>query len=328
MALDRWTADLIYRSMLRSRQLETALIQAVAAGKPAHVGHPASGQEAVAAGVCAALRPDDHLYCAHRAKHWALSKGSRVDQVAGELWGKRSGLAKGLGGEMHMLDAAVGFMGSSHIVGGTLPVAVGSALAARLDGTDRVTVVAFGDGASVQGTFHEALNLAAIWDLPVLFVCENNQYAESTPVEYFSRPSEIHLKAVPYGMPSVRIDGQDALAVFDAVNTIVCDMRRDHRPRFVEALTYRYLGHFYGDKTRRYRTEEEEARWAARDPIALFEADAFSRGLVESSRLTAIRDEVVAEVSAAMRDAEVSPYPDLTELHRSALKRPTCAERW
>ena len=321
-----WNGEAMYRSMFRARRLEAALIEAVTTGQPAHVGHPATGQEAVAAGVCAVLRVDDHLYCAHRAKHWAIAKGASLDRLAAELWGKDSGLARGLGGEMRMSDLSVGFMGSSHIVGGTLPVAVGSALAAKLDGSDRVTVVAFGDGASVQGTFHEALNLAAIWELPVLFVCENNQYAESTPVEYFSRPSELYLKAKPYGIPSVRVDGQDAFAMTEAASAFVNEMRRDRRPRFIEALTYRYFGHFYGDKTSRYRTREEEAAWIARDPLVIFEAQASRAGL-DPARLARIREEVAAEIAAAIGFAERSAYPERSELEASALARPVMAGR-
>jgi TPP-dependent pyruvate/acetoin dehydrogenase alpha subunit len=324
---DKTVMRAIYRSMQRARQLEAALIAALTAGKPAHVGHPGAGQEAVAAGACAALRNDDHLYCAHRAKHWAIAKGSPVEGIASEMWGQVDGLANGLGGEMHMRDDNVGFIGSSHIVGGSLPPAVGSAMAAKLDGGDRVAVVAFGDGASVQGTFHESLNLAAILELPVLFLCENNQYAESTSVEYFSRPVEIYRKAEPYGIASVRVDGQDALAVFDAVSSAVEAMRADRRPRFVEALTYRYLGHFYGDKTSRYRTSEEELIWTERDPLVIFEAKAPGAGLDQPS-MRAIQDEVAEEIARAMGLAEAATYPPLEELSASPLADPMSAGGW
>lgn len=318
MNVDQMKAVEMYRSMLRSRRLEESLIEALSAGKPAHVGHPASGQEAVAAGTCAALRRDDRLYCSHRTKHWALSKGCNLEALAAEYWGKAVGLARGWGGEMHIMDNSVGFIGSNHVVAGNIPVAVGSALAAKLDGGDRVTVVAFGDGASVQGTFHEGLNLAAIWGLPVLFLCENNQYAESTPVEYHSHPSEIYRKASVYDIPSVRVDGQDVLAVYDIVQKMVAGMRKDRKARFIEALTYRYLGHFYGDKTTRYRTPEEEAIWRGRDPITIFEKQSQERRLLSSGDLARIKKEVDTEVAAAMKFAEESAYPDLSELEATA----------
>jgi TPP-dependent pyruvate/acetoin dehydrogenase alpha subunit len=243
------------------------------------------------------------------------------------MWGKASGLARGLGGEMHMRDDSVGFIGSSHIVGGSLPPAVGSAMAAKLDGGDRISVVAFGDGASVQGTFHEALNLAAILEVPVLFLCENNQYAESTSVEYFSRPSEIYRKAEPYGIPSVRVDGQDALAVFDAVSAAVQAMRKDRRPRFIEALTYRYLGHFYGDKTTRYRTTTEESSWTSRDPLVVFEAKAPAAGL-NAAAMRDIKEQVAGEIAQVMHQAEASPFPSLDEIAASPLAHPTPTGGW
>lgn len=296
----------LYREVLRPRKLELALIDAVNTGKAVHVGHPVSGQEAVAAGVCAALQHADKLYCSHRVKHWALAKGCELARVAAEYWGKSSGLAEGRGGEMRMMDETVGFMGSNPVVGSALPQAVGSALAAKMDAAGRIAVVAFGDGASVQGTFHESLNLAAVWNVPVLFVCENNLYAESTPLEYYSRPTEIVAKARTYGIEAIRVDGQDAVRVRDASLEIVNQMRRDGRPRLLEAMTYRFLGHFFGDKTLRYRSEREEAHWRARDPVLILKQRVAPSAHVAFER---IEREVTEEVDAAMKAAEAAPEP-------------------
>lgn len=311
--MDEGRVGHIYRSMLRARRLEESLAEALNSGKSVHVGHPSSGQEAVAAGLCTALSKEDRLYCGHRAKHWAISKGCDLKRLAAEYCGKTTGFCGGWGGEMHMLDKSVAFMGSNHVVGSALPVAVGSALAAKLEGSRRVTVVAFGDGASVQGSFHEALNLAAIWQLPVLFVCENNHYAESTPVEYFSSPPEIYKKAASYDIPARWVDGQDALVVYELGSRMLADMREDGGPRFIEASTYRFLGHYYGDDTMRYRTPEEERAWRLRDPLQLFPKLAEERGLLSSETLARIRAEVDDEVAEAMEFADESPFPDAPE---------------
>ncbi len=287
-ALDR---DL-YETMVRCRAFEDELI-AGAARDGIRVGHPYRGQEAVAAGVCLALRPDDRMTSTHRSHGHAVAKGCDPTRLALELYGRVEGFCCGRGGEMNVADYSVGFMGATEIVGGNLAMASGLALAARLERSDRVTVAFLGEGGANQGSFAEVLNLASVWLLPLVIVCENNGYAESTPAEYALGGPGLVARAGAYGLPGMSVYGQDVFAVHDAASGAVARARAGFGASLIEARTYRYYGHYYGDRDRRYRTALELARWKARDPIALARAALTEAGTLEDGEA----DEIAARAS-------------------------------
>jgi TPP-dependent pyruvate/acetoin dehydrogenase alpha subunit len=312
------TAAKMYRDIVTTRYLEDALIAGISGAihSVMRVGHPVTGQEAVAAGACAALRQDDLIFCGHRMKHWAIAKGVDLGALVAEIAGKTTGLAGGMGGEMHNYDDSIGYMGPTHMVAGTLPVAVGCAMALKLQGGDNIVLAEYSDGATPNGVWHEAMNLASVYQVPVLFFLENNQYAESTPPIYHSRPGNFVEKAAGYGFPGEKVDGQDAFAVYEATSKTVEAMRRERTPRFIEAVTYRYYGHWYGDRTSRYRTAEEEAYWRGRDPVDLCAESAKQRGLLSADELEQIRDQAKRAVATAIEFADESPFPDLADLEQ------------
>ncbi|MBI2847054.1 MAG: thiamine pyrophosphate-dependent dehydrogenase E1 component subunit alpha [Chloroflexi bacterium] len=314
MTLKREQLIWAYEMMVLIRRLEESLMDAVAQGKPTYVGHPYSGQEAVAVGVCANLNSNDYLFSSHRAKGWALAKGLDLNKVVAEMWGKVTGASMGRGGEMQMADATAGYMGGNVVVASNLPLACGTALAAKLRGKGQVTVCQFGDGASNQGAFHESLNLSAIWKLPVVWLCENNRYAESTPVEYAVSVPNIAERAKAYNIPGVTVDGQDVLAVYDAAGQAVKRARTGEGPTLVEAKTYRYYGHFFGDKTTRYRTQEEEAAFRAKDCILQFKKKVLEQELLTPKDLESADQRVEVKIAGAMKFAEESRYPTVEEL--------------
>ena len=309
--LTRKEALSLYSTMLLCRRIEERMINDMTSGKQLIVGHPTSGQEAVAVGVCAALRLSDHLYCSHRAKAWAIAKGVKTDRLMAEFWGKATGVANGRGGEMLMGDMDIGFAGSTPVVASNMPLACGSALAAKTKKTGAVAVCAFGDGGSNQGAFHESLNLSAIWKLPAVWVCENNGYAESTAVEYAIPVTDIAERANAYAIPGVVVDGQDVLAVYAVAKQAIERARAGEGPTLIEAKTYRYHGHFYGDNTKRYRSPEEEQQHKDRDCIEQMKQEALTRGLFTGDDCEEAELEVQKTVVAASEFAEQSPYPDI-----------------
>ena len=232
--------------------------------------HTSLGQEAVAVGVCAALRRDDHLVTTHRGHGHVLAKGADPDAAMAELFGKATGLCKGKGGSMHIADARLGILGANAIVGASLPLATGAALSSKVLGRDTVAVAFFGDGAVNQGAYHESLNLAAIWSLPVVFVCENNRYAEFTDSSEMTRRESVVETAGAYRIEAVQVDGNDVEAVHSAARDAVARCRAGEGPVLLEALTYRWHGHYEGDP-QVYKPSEEVAAWMARDPLVLVE---------------------------------------------------------
>lgn len=306
----------MFRTMSLSRALEEALIKAAMSGKPVRIGHTYIGQEAVAVGVCGALRPTDYVTSTHRSHGHAIAKGVDPNAFMAELFGRVDGVCGGRAEEMAMADHSVGFMGSTEIVGGNAGMAVGLALGSKMQGLDRVTVCFFGDGATNQGILHESMNLAAIWKLPVIFVCDNNQYAESTPVEYALSVPSFADRAGAYGMPGVQVDGQDVVAVYDAMQPLIERARQGEGPSAVDAKTYRYFGHYYGDRHLRYRSEEEVEQYRKCDAIDTFRQRLLAAGLITDSELSAISDEVLAIAEAAVAFAEQSPVPEPEEVAR------------
>jgi TPP-dependent pyruvate/acetoin dehydrogenase alpha subunit len=275
--------------------------------------HTSLGQEAVAVGVCAALRDDDWIATTHRGHGHCLAKGADVEAAMAELFGKATGLCKGKGGSMHIADPRKGILGANAIVGASLPLATGAALSSRLLGRDDVSVAFFGEGAVNQGTFHESVNLAAIWDLPVLFVCENNRYAEFTDSRTMSRREGVAALGPAYGVHATMVDGNDVEAVLHATQEAVDACRRGEGPRLLEAETYRWQGHYEGDP-QTYKPAEEVEAWRARDPLLITRARIASESLASNDELDAVLRDAEERIARAEAFARSSPYPELTEI--------------
>jgi len=299
----------LYVGMYRIRQCEDQLNTVFAKNLfPGYI-HSYMGQEACAVGVCAALRQDDSIVTTHRGRGHYLAKGMALKPMMAEMFGKATGIGGGRGGEMHAADPANGILGGNGIVGGGIPYAAGAAYSAVLDGTDRVTVAFFGEGASNQGAFHETLNIAAAWSLPLIFVCENNLYAEMTPFKETVKETDIAKRAVGYGIPGVVVDGNDVLAVLAATRTAVARARAGEGPTLLELKTYRTGGHFQGDPCK-YRTREEEALWKSRDPLPKFRALALKMGAFNEAELIPLEATLTTEMTEAIDFSIASPDPD------------------
>lgn len=299
----------MYRRMSRIRQFEATTKELLLAGELYGAFHTSTGQEASIVGSCMALRDDDYMVGTHRSHGHPIGKGAALDGLLAELMGKETGVNQGKGGSMHLSDFSVGSLGETSIVGSGLPVAAGAALGSKLQGIDRVTLCFFGDGASNQGTFHESLNLAAIWTLPAVYVCENNGYGELTAAHKTMAVEQVSERAAGYGMPGVTVDGQDVLAVYEAVNEAVARARRGEGPSLVETMTYRFDNHAIGIRIENYRDPAEIEHWRTqRDPLVLFR-DALGERGVDGDELDVIDKEVEAELAEALDFARSSPAP-------------------
>ena len=306
----RW----IYERMRLIREFEDRTAQLFAAGQIPGFVHLYAGEEAIAVGVCALLTDADFITSTHRGHGHCIAKGVDVKEMMAELYGKATGACKGKGGSMHIADVEKGMLGANGIVGAGGPLACGSALMAKVKGTDRVTVCFFGDGAAEQGTMHESMNLASIWKLPVIFVCENNGYAQTTPAHYHCAAKDIADRATAYNMPGFVIDGTDVFAVYEAANEAIARARRGEGPTLIECKAFRYYGHFQGDNMS-YFTEEEIAANRARDPIEKFKKRVLERGLMTEQELAEIDAWAKKEIDEAIKFAEESPYPSVEEVH-------------
>ena len=313
VAIDPEKLTWMFRTMVTIRRFEEASRRQADAGNLRGL-HSSIGQEAVPTGICAHLQSDDYVLGTHRSHHHCIAKGVDLKEMMAELLGKVTGTNKGKGGTMHIADITRGMLGANGVVGSNIPVATGSALAAKMQGRDSVTVVFFGDGASSQGSLHESMNLASIWGLPVLFVCENNGYAEATPMEYSVAGGSVAKRAAGYDMPGVTCDGQSALEMYQVAGEAVGRARSGAGPTLIEARTYRYQGHFGADNTLSYRTEEEEAEAHARDCIDRLRAHLLENGVSEPE-LANLEQAASDDVEAAVAFAEGSPFPDASELH-------------
>ena len=298
----------MYRKMVEIRIFKSRVAELFAAGKIPGFVHLYIGEEAVAVGACANLKDTDFITSTHRGHGHCIAKGGRLDLMMAELFGKETGYCKGKGGSMHIADVEIGILGANGIVGGGLGIAPGAGLSAKMRGTDQVTICFFGDGASNQTTFHEGINLASAWKLPVIFVCENNQYGISLHQSRHQNITDIADRAAAYGIPGVVVDGNDVMAVYEAVGEAVKRARAGEGPSLVECKTYRWRGHFEGDP-QMYRPQEEIEEWKAKDPIPRFEALLAEMGVLTAEEAEAIRKEVAAEVEAAVEFAEKSPEP-------------------
>ena len=303
----------MWRTMTTIRRFEEQSRREADAGKLRGM-HSSIGQEAVPTGICAHLRDDDYVLGTHRSHHHCIAKGVDLNEMMAELLGKSTGTNKGKGGTMHIADADKGMLGANGVVGSNIPVATGVALSAKVRGTDQVSVVFFGDGASSQGVLHESMNLASVWKLPALFVCENNRYAEATPFEFTVAGASVANRAAGYDMPGVSVDGQDAVEMHEVAGEAVARARRGEGPTLIEAQTYRYQGHFGADDPLGYRSEEEEAYYKERDCLARLRGHMLDGGIATESELAAIEAECVQAVQAAVKFADDSPFPQPEEL--------------
>ena len=308
MSVDKKTALELYTTMLKIRRFEEKLFFLFSTRPMPGTMHQYNGEEAVATGVCSCLNRDDYITSTHRGHGHCIAKGADVKHVMAEMFAKSTGCCKGMGGSMHIADASVGMLGANGIVGGGIPHAVGAAWSSQYRGTKQVAVAFFGDGASNEGSFHEAVNLAAAWKLPVIFVCENNMYGFST---YYRRSTPIENiadRAVGYGIPGVIADGMDVLLVREAAMAAVDRARRGEGPTLIECKTYRYMGHSRFEKPN-YRTDEELEEWKKKDPIVLFPLFLKEQFQVSDEELAQIEKAVTDELEAAVKFAEDSPAP-------------------
>jgi pyruvate dehydrogenase E1 component alpha subunit len=315
MQLARETLMDMHRRMVRIRLFEEAAGQLAEAAKLPGFLHLYVGQEAVAAGVCAALTDDDQITSTHRGHGHLVAKGGRFNEMMAELMGKSTGYCKGKGGSMHISSLEVGMLGANGIVGAGSPIAVGAGFANKYRGNRNVSVPFFGDGATNIGAFHEAANMAAALHLPVVFVCENNEYGEFTPRDQTMAITDIVDRAAGYGMPGVIVDGMDVVAVHEAALEAVARARDGGGPSLIEAKTYRFYNH-HGVQNLglKYRTDDEVDQWRQRDPIFTFEADMIRADAATEAEFEAVWGELRADIAAAIEFAEESPFPDPDQL--------------
>lgn len=302
---------LMLRQMILMREFEELAIKLRHAERIYGSMHPYIGQEAVAAGVCAALTVADRVTSTHRGHGHCIAKGADVKRMMAELFGRVDGYCKGKGGSMHIADFGVGMLGANGIVAGGMPIATGAALAAQIEGKGNIAVSFFGDGASAEGEFHESLNIASVWKLPVLFVCESNQYAANNATAVQHTVVDISAHATGYGIPGVIVDGNDVMAVYKAASEAVQHARSGAGPSLLECKTYRMRMHFtHHVSPPELRPPEEISNWMRRDPISLLAADLLARGELTQDGLERLKADVEAELQAAVAFAEKSPFPD------------------
>jgi pyruvate dehydrogenase E1 component alpha subunit len=300
----------IYRKMVAVRIFEETAADLFLKGQLPGFLHSYIGEEAVASGVCAHLTPQDMITSTHRGHGHAVAKGARLDMMMAELFAKETGYCHGKGGSMHIADLDLGILGANGIVGAGVPIATGAGLALKLKGSDRVTVAFFGDGGSNTGAFHEGVNMAAVWNLPVVFVCENNQYAESTPRGVHQRIKDIAQRAMAYDIPGVVVDGMDVFDVYQKTGEAIDRARGGGGPSLVETKTYRFMGHYVGDP-QTYRSKDEVEQWKKRDPIAMFRKRVVEEGKITAAELDALDAAIAKEMEQAVEFARESPEPEL-----------------
>ena len=306
--LDPKGARAIHGTMVRIRVFETLVTELFVAGKLPGFVHTYLGQEAIAAAVCQNLRPDDYITSTHRGHGHTIAKGTGTDRLMAELFGKETGANRGRGGSMHVADFSLGMLGANGIVGGGFGIAAGAGLAARHRGSGQVAVCFFGDGGINKGPFHEALNFASVKSLPVVFVCENNQYAQFTAISRTSAVADLAIRATAYDIPGVTIDGNDAGAVHATASTALAAARNGEGPTLLDCVTYRHSGHYVGD-AEVYRDDAEVEQWKAADPIARLESALTAAGWLDNADLEATWEAARVETAAAEEFATSSPDP-------------------
>ena len=298
----------MYRKMFEIRSFEEKVFELYAQNMVPGTIHLYAGEEAVAVGVCSNLRKDDYITSTHRGHGHCIAKGADPKRIMAEILGKKTGYCKGKGGSMHIADFKVGMLGATAVVGAGIPIAMGAGLSIKLRGTDQVVACFFGEGASNQGTFHEGINMAAIWKLPVIFVCENNLYAMGTRQSRVMLIENIADRAASYGIPGVTVDGNDVLAVYEAAREAVERARRGEGPTLIECKTYRHKGHSRVDPAK-YRPKEEVEEWLRKDPIKRLREKLLQTNVLAEEEIQRVEEEVSAEIEEAVKFAVESPYP-------------------
>ena len=301
----------LYEKMLRIRRFEETAADLKERGEVSGNIHPCIGEEGSVVGACAALRDTDYITSTHRGHGHCLAKGARTDLALAELWGRSLGYCKGKGGSLHIVDVSKGILGANGIVGAGIPIATGSGMTSKIRGTDDVTVCFFGDGASNQGTFHESINMASAWKLPVVYFCENNGWGVSVPIEKITNVTDLSQRAVGYGIPGEVVDGMDVLAVYEATKRAVERARKGEGPSIIESKTYLFRGHYCGDPGD-YRPAEYYQKAHEKDPVFCFRAKLLSAGIGERE-LAEIDDKIEKEIHDAVIFASSAPYPDVAE---------------
>ena len=298
----------MYKKMFEIRCFEEKVFELYAQNLVPGTIHLYAGEEAIAVGVCNNLRKDDYITSTHRGHGHCIAKGAELKRIMAEILGKKTGYCKGKGGSMHIADFNVGMLGATAVVGAGLPIAVGAGLSIKLKGTDNVVACFFGDGASNQGTFHEAINMAAIWKLPVIFVCENNVYAMGTRQSTVMLVKNIADRAIAYGIPGVAVDGNNVLTVYEAARKAVERARTGQGPTLIECKTYRHKGHSRIDPAK-YRPKEEVEEWLRKDPIKRFKEKLLQTNTLLETEIRQIEKEVLTEIEEAVEFAIESPHP-------------------
>ncbi len=315
MDLNRETLLRLYTTMSTIRNFEERGIPETGQRAMSASVHSSAGQEAVPTGICAHLTDDDYIGSTHRGHGHCIAKGVDPKTMMAELFGRSTGNNKGKGGSMHIADMSKGMLGTNGVVAASVPLAVGAGLTSKLKNLGRVAVAFFGDGGANQGVLHESMNLASVWKLPVIFCCENNGYAESTPVEYALSTANVSDRAAGYDMLGIKVDGMDVFAVYDAAGQAVARARAGEGPSLLECRTYRFYGHTVFDNPLSYRTKEEEDYWRARDPLKLFREAVLPLGEITQEELDQIDQEAAQLMEDAIKFADESPLPNQEEIY-------------
>ena len=309
----------MYQTMYRIREFEKAVVNLFSQDLIRGAAHLYLGEEAVASGACHALEKDDYIVSTHRGHGHCIAKGGKVDKMMAEILGKSTGYCKGKGGSMHIADLECGILGANGIVGAGIPIATGAGMTSWIKKDNKVTLCFFGDGASNQGTFHESINMAAVFKLPVVFICENNQYAVFTSTKKALSVKKVSDRSIAYGIPGYSIDGNDVIEVFNTVSEAVKIARKGDGPSLIECITYRWLGHYVGDPEN-YRSKEEVENWKIKkDPIKIYKMKLIKEGVVEERELIFIENEIKNEIENAINFAKNSPEPENKELWTDVL---------
>ncbi|MEN6463280.1 MAG: thiamine pyrophosphate-dependent dehydrogenase E1 component subunit alpha [Syntrophomonas sp.] len=303
----------MYKNMVTIRAFESKAVELFAAGNLPGFVHLYLGEEAIATGVCANLTDKDYICSTHRGHGHLISKGGKVDKMMAELFGRTTGYCKGKGGSMHIADVNIGILGANGIVGAGMPIATGAAFACKYRKTNNVAVAFFGDGASDRATFHESLNMASVWKLPVVFVCENNGWAISNPQKNHQNINDVSDRATAYAIPGVSVDGNDPIAVYEAANAAVERARRGDGPTLIECKTWRHRGHFEGDPGA-YKDPKDQEEWLKKDPIPRMAKKLLSLKFASQADLDKIQADVDAEIAAAIKFADESPIPTVDDI--------------
>lgn len=314
MKLQRETLISMYQTMYKIREFEKAVVDLFSQDLIRGAVHVYLGEEAVASGACHALEKDDYIVSTHRGHGHCIAKGGKVHKMMAEILGKSTGYCKGKGGSMHIADLKCGILGANGIVGAGIPIATGAGMTSWIKKDNKVTLCFFGDGASNQGTFHESINMAAVFRLPVVFICENNHYAVFTSTEKALSVENISDRSIAYGIPGYSIDGNDVIEVFSTVSNAVKRARAGKGPSLIECKTYRWFGHFVGDPEN-YRSKEEVKKWKTKkDPIEMFKKKLIKEGMVGNKEFSRIENEIQKEIEDAKNFAKNSPEPEDKEL--------------